>query len=211
MNSTRPGKIVCIGRNFRDHARELGHAVPTEPVFFLKAPSALIGPGEAIRLPTWSREVHHEGEVALIIGRRATAVDEARALEHVAAWTVLNDVTARDVQRGDNGRFTRAKGFDTACPLSDVRLPTLDWARCRVQCLVDGALRQDGALVDLVFSPAFVISYVSRYMSLEPGDVVALGTPQGVGPLLPGEVVEVRLIGPDGELLCSLRNPVVAG
>ncbi len=208
MNGTRPGKIVCIGRNFRDHAKELGHEVPSEPVFFLKATSALIGPGEAIRLPVWSEEVHHEGEIALVIGRRATAVTEAEAMDHVAAWTLLNDVTARDVQRGDKGRFTRAKGFDTACPLSDVRLTGIDWPKCRLQCLVDGALRQDGSLSDMVFGPAFVVSYVSRYMSLEPGDVVSLGTPAGVGRLERGQVVEVRLLGPDGALLASLRNPV---
>lgn len=208
MSAARPGKIVCVGRNFRDHARELGNEVPRGPIFFLKAPSAVVGPGEPIRLPPDSAEVHHEGEAAIVIGRRASAVPEATALEYVAAWTVLNDVTARDIQRAEGGRFTRAKGYDTFCPLADDRVQLADWRGCRVQCLVDGAVRQDGDLADLVFSPAFVVSFVSRVMTLEPGDVIALGSPPGVGPLAAGQTVEVRLLDAAGEVLCSVANPV---
>ncbi|MEZ4472296.1 MAG: fumarylacetoacetate hydrolase family protein [bacterium] len=205
-----PGKIVCLGRSFRDHALELGNAVPTAPLFFLKAPTAVIGPGEAIRLPAASAEVHHEAEVAVIIGARLTACTPAEAEAGIGAWTVLNDVTARDLQRADGGRFTRAKGFDTFCPLADVRLPTLPWQACRIQCRVNGVVRQDGALSDLLWTPGEAIAAISAVMTLLPGDVVSLGTPAGVGPIIDGDEVEVRLVGPDGNPLISLSNPVRA-
>lgn len=206
-----PGKIVCLARSFRKHAEELGNAVPSEPLYFLKAPSALIGPGEAIRLPAASREVHHEAEVAVVVGRRLSRASAEEAFAAIAGWTVLNDVTARDLQKADGGRFTRAKGFDTFCPMASERLPALDWRRCRIQCRVDGALRQDGALSDLLWTPGEVLAAISGCMTLVPGDVVSLGTPDGVGPLVAGESVEVRLVGPDGATLLSLWNPVVAG
>lgn len=206
-----PGKIVCLARSFRKHAEELGNAVPSEPLYFLKAPSALIGPGEAIRLPAASREVHHEAEVAVVVGRRLSRASADEAFAAIAGWTVLNDVTARDLQKADGGRFTRAKGFDTFCPMASARLPSLDWRRCRIQCRVDGALRQDGALSDLLWSPGEVLAAISGCMTLLPGDVVSLGTPDGVGPIVAGESVEVRLVGPDGATLLSLTNPVVAG
>lgn len=204
-----PGKIVCLARSFRKHAAELGNAVPGEPLYFLKATSALIGPGEAIRLPAASREVHHEAEVAVIIGRRLSGATADEAVAAIAGWTVLNDVTARDVQRADGGQFTRAKGFDTFCPMASERLVALDWRRCRIGCLVDGVVRQDGALADLLWTPGEVLAAISGCMSLLPGDVVSLGTPEGVGPIEAGQVVEVRLVGPDGETLISLANPVV--
>lgn len=207
----RPGKIVCLARTFRKHAAELGNAVPEVPLYFLKATTALIGPGEAIRLPAASAEVQHEGEVALIVGARLSHVDPDTAEAAIAGWTLLNDVTARDLQRADGGRFTRAKGFDTFCPMATGRLPILDWARCRVQCRVGGALRQDGPLSDLVRSPAEFVAAISACMTLEPGDVISLGTPAGVGPLRAGDTVEVRLVGPAGETLMTLENPVVAG
>ena len=206
-----PGKIVCLGRSFRDHALELGNAVPTSPLYFLKAPTAVIGPGAPIRLPAASAEVHHEAEVAVIIGARLTACTVAEAEAGVAAWTVLNDVTARDLQRADGGRFTRAKGFDTFCPLSDVRLPTLPWRQCRVQGLVNGVIKQDGALSDLLWTPGEAIAAIAAVMTLLPGDVVSLGTPAGVGPFVAGDVVGVRLLGPDGNVLISLENPAIAG
>jgi len=206
-----PSKVVCIGRNYREHAAELGNAVPAAPIFFLKPPSALIGPGEAIRLPPQSAEVHHEAELAIVIGHRATDLDESGAWAAISAFTVLNDVTARDLQRAD-GRFTRAKGFDTFCPVSDARLPAERWSSDigpgRIQCFVDGACRQDGALADMVFGPAALVSYVSRHMTLMPGDLLATGTPAGVGPLTAGQTVEVRLIGGGGQCLISLVNPV---
>lgn len=211
MIPSHPGKIVCLARSFRKHAEELGNAVPSEPLYFLKAPTALIGPGEPIRLPAASREVHHEAEVAVIVGRRLTGASAAEAFDAIAAWTVLNDVTARDLQRADGGRFTRAKGFDTFCPMARARLPTLDWRRCRIGCRVDGMVRQDGALADSLWSPGEVLAAISGCMTLLPGDVVALGTPDGVGPIVAGQSVEVRLVGPGGETLISLVNPVVAG
>jgi 2-keto-4-pentenoate hydratase/2-oxohepta-3-ene-1,7-dioic acid hydratase in catechol pathway len=206
-----PSKIVCIGRNYREHAAELGNAVPAQPIFFLKPPSALVGPGDAILLPPQSEEVHYEAELALVIGRRSSWIDEHEGLAAIAAFTVLNDVTARDLQRAD-GRFTRAKGFDTFCPVSDARLPgdrwSVDLAGGRIQCFVDGARRQDGALADMVFGPAALVAYLSRHMTLMPGDLVATGTPAGVGALLPGQRVEVRLVGADGSALIRLENPV---
>lgn len=205
-----PSKIVCLARSFRKHAEELGNAVPAAPLYFLKAPSAVIGPGEAIVLPAASAEVHHEAEVAVIVGRRLQRASVAEAEGAIAAWTVLNDVTARDLQKADGGRFTRAKGFDTFCPLSDARLATLDWRRCRIECRVDGAVRQDGALADLLWTPAEVLAAISECMTLLPGDVVSLGTPEGVGPIEAGQTVEVRLVGPEGEVLVTLANPVEA-
>ena len=204
----RPSKIVCIGRSFRQHAVELGNEIPKEPIYFLKATTALIGPGEPIVLPAVSREVHHEAEVALVIGDRMRHADPGDALTGVAAWTVLNDVTARDLQRADKGRFTRAKGFDTFCPLSDVRLPDLQWAQARIQCYVNGDLRQDDVLSNLMFTPGQILAAVTRCMTLLPGDIVSLGTPAGVGALLAGDVVEVRLISGEGDPLASLINPV---
>ncbi len=169
----------------------------------------MIGPGEAIVLPEDSSEVHHEAELAMVIGHTLKDVDEERALASVASWTILNDVTARDLQRADKGRFTRAKGYDTFCPISDVRLSELSWEQTRIQCYVDGVKKQDGAMTDLVFSPAEVLSAISRVMTLNAGDIVSLGTPAGVGPLVHGNTVEVRLVDQAGRSLISLSNPVV--
>jgi len=201
-------KLVFFARTFPKHAVELGNAVPAEPIFFLKAPSSIIGPGEPIRLPRQSAEVHHEAEVAIVVGRRLRRATAGEAAASIEAWTILNDVTARDLQRADGGRFSRAKGFDTFCPLSDVRLPELDWREARIQCLVDGELRQDGALADLTAPPAELLAYVSGVMTLEPGDIVSLGTPAGVGPIRPGQSVCVRLLEA-GRLRAELGNPVV--
>ena len=204
-----PSKIVCLARSFRLHAEELGNEVPTSPLFFLKAPSAVIGPGEAIVLPSVSSEIHHEAEVAIVIGNRLSQADETEAKQGIGAWTILNDVTARDLQRLDQGRFTRAKGYDTFCPIANERLLELDWMNARIQCYVDGEQRQDGALSDLIFSPTMVLVAISRVMTLMPGDIVSLGTPAGVGPLLQGNTVEVRLVDGVGRTLLSLENPVV--
>jgi len=209
LMSSRPGKIVCLARSFRKHAAELGNAVPPTPLFFLKAPTAMIGPGQPIELPPESAEVHHEGEVAIVVSRRLRKASVTEAEAAIGAWTVLNDVTARDLQRADGGRFTRAKGFDTFCPVSDVRLSELAWRQCRIRCRVDGDLRQDGALSDLVWTPGEALAAISACMTLEPGDIVSLGTPAGVGPIRAGEMVSVELIGPDGKRLIELSNPVI--
>ncbi|HKJ93710.1 MAG TPA: fumarylacetoacetate hydrolase family protein [Longimicrobiales bacterium] len=201
--SNRPSKIVCVGRNYVAHARELGNDTPDRPLLFLKPPSALIGPGDDIVLPPDSERVEHEGEIAVVIGRRARHVSEVEALAVVAGFAALNDVTARDLQRLD-GQWSRAKGFDTFCPVAEPgNAPGGDWRALEVECRVDGAVRQHGSAADMVFSIPTLIAYVSRIMTLEPGDLIATGTPEGVGPLAPGDVVEVELPG-----VSSLSNPV---
>jgi len=201
----RPGKIVCVGRNFVSHAAELGHAVPSEPLLFLKPPSALIPSGAAIRIPPDAGRVDFEGEIGLVVGRSARRAPESRAWEHVGGVLALNDVTARDLQRRD-GQWSRAKGFDTFCPVGrPVDARAVDPAALSVSTRVNGEERQFGRADDLVFSLAAVISHVSRFMTLEPGDLVATGTPEGVGPLLPGDTVEVAL-----SCGSSTSNPVEA-
>lgn len=201
---TRPTKIVAVGRNYVDHARELGNDVPREPLLFLKPPSCLVADGEAVVYPRGESElVHHEGELALVIGREARHVGEAAAAAYIAGYTVMNDVTARDLQRRDV-QFTRAKSFDTFGPLG----PWVDTdfvpAAQRLTVRVNGELRQDGRLDQMVFQPAVLVAYVSRIMTLAPGDVITTGTPAGVGPLVPGDRVVVEIEG-----LGRLENPVL--
>lgn len=200
-----PTKIVCVGRNYRAHAAELGNEVPAEPLLFLKPPSALIGDGESIVLPDGVGRVDYEGEIGVVVGRRASHVTEVDALAHVAAYLPLNDVTARDLQRRDS-QWTRAKGFDTFCPVGAPLAAVADPASLTVTTRVNGVERQRGCAADLVFGIPFLISYISRIMTLEPGDIVATGTPEGVGPLQLGDIVEVELVGHS-----TLRNPVAAG
>ena len=203
MNLPRPSKIVCVGRNYLEHARELGNDVPERPLIFLKPPSSLVTDGEAIVLPPESRQVEHEGEIALVIGRRARHVAEAEAWDFVAGIAPLNDVTARDLQKPD-GQWTRAKGFDSFCPLGTaVPLDGLDRDRLEVVCRVNGEVRQHGRVGEMAFSIPRLIAYISGVMTLEPGDVIATGTPAGVGPLRPGDVVEVEIPGAG-----SISNPV---
>ncbi len=204
----QPATIVCMARTFAAHARELGNTVPEDPIFFLKPRSAVITDGEPIVIPHQSDEVHHEAEVAVLIGSTLTRASVTQAEEAIEGWTVANDVTARDLQRADNGRFTRAKGFDSFFPISPVILPALSWREARIQCLLDGTLRQDALLASMSFSPAELVSQVSQVMTLEAGDVVSLGTPSGVGPMRPGQVVTVRLLDSRGETLIELTNPV---
>ena len=202
----RPGKIVCVGRNYVDHAAELGNTVPEEPLIFLKPPSAVIGPGEAIVLPRASQRVEHEGEIGLVIGRRLSAVGEGEALAGVAGVTCVNDVTARDLQRTDD-QWTRAKGFDTFCPVGPQVVPVGDLAsmdKLEVICRVNGVERQRGRASEMAFDLARIISYISHIMTLDVGDLIATGTPAGVGPLEAGEVVEVEIPG-----VGVLSNPVV--
>jgi len=204
----RPGKIVCVGRNYAAHARELGNAVPETPLLFLKPASAWIADGEAIVLPPESAQVEHEAEIAVVLGRRLVHGDETAARAAIGGITCANDVTARDLQRTD-GQWTRAKGFDTFCPAGPRVLPvdgaTFDFAGLEVIGRVNGTVRQHGHTRDLAFNIPFLVAYISRIMTLEPGDLVLTGTPEGVGPLRDGDVVEVEVPG-----VGTLRNPVRA-
>jgi 2-keto-4-pentenoate hydratase/2-oxohepta-3-ene-1,7-dioic acid hydratase in catechol pathway len=196
-------KIVCVGRNYAAHARELGNRVPDRPLLFLKPPSALLRTGEPIILPPDSTRVEHEAEIAIVIGRRARHVGEAEALACVAGFAPLNDVTARDLQQLDV-QFTRAKGFDTFCPVGTAgQAPGGDWRALEVCCRVNGRERQRGTAQQMVFDIPKLIAYISRVMTLEPGDLIATGTPEGVGPLHDGDVVEVELEG-----VGMVANPV---
>ena len=206
----RPSKIVCVGRNYVKHAEELGNVVPDKPLLFLKPPSSLIGDGEAIVRPPESQQVEHEGEIAVVIGSRGRHVEEADAMDSVAGFAALNDVTARDLQRADD-QWSRAKGFDTFCPLGPVvSADDVDWTELEVTCAVDGQLRQQGDVSDMAFSIPFLVAYISRIMTLEPGDVIATGTPDGVGPLPAGAQVVVELLA-DGAPVSAVRNPVEDG
>ncbi|MBC7897741.1 MAG: fumarylacetoacetate hydrolase family protein [Cytophagaceae bacterium] len=199
----RPSKIVCIGRNYVDHAKELGNPVPDkEPLFFLKPPSSLIGNGDAIVLPPQSKQVEYEGEIALLIGSTLSRASEAEATQAIRGIVALNDVTARDLQRKDS-QWTRAKGFDTFCAVGDPYFGTVDLANIEVITRLNGVERQRGNSSQMVFSIPFCLSFISHVMTLEPGDIVATGTPAGIGRLSSGDVVEVELVG-----ISTLRNTV---
>ena len=190
----RPTKIVCIGRNYAAHARELGHDVPSEPLLFLKPPSSLLDPGGTVVLPPESARVEHEAELVVVIGLRAKSVAREDALAHVFGYSCACDVTARDLQRKDV-QFTRAKGFDTFCPIGPWIETELDASNASVRCRVSGATRQDGNTAHMIFGVPILVSYVSRMMTLEPGDVILTGTPEGVGPLVAGDSLEVEVSG----------------
>jgi 2-keto-4-pentenoate hydratase/2-oxohepta-3-ene-1,7-dioic acid hydratase in catechol pathway len=203
----RPGKIVCVGRNYPEHAAELGNVVPERPLLFLKPPSAVIGDGAAIVLPAASRRVEHEAEIGVVIGSRLSQADAVAARAAIAGVTCVNDVTARDLQQTD-GQWTRAKGFDTFCPMGPRLLavgPAFDLAELEVWCRVNGVERQRGRASEMAFAIPELLAYISGVMTLEPGDLVATGTPSGVGPLVDGDVVEVEIAG-----VGVLRNPVRA-
>jgi 2-keto-4-pentenoate hydratase/2-oxohepta-3-ene-1,7-dioic acid hydratase in catechol pathway len=200
-----PSKIVCIGRNYAAHAAELGNEVPKEPLMFLKPPSSIIGPDEAIILTRYAQRVEHEGELALVMGRRCSHLSDADdALSFVMGYTCLNDVTARDLQKSDV-QFTRAKGFDTFCPIGPFIETAVDPSNVLVETHVNGARRQSGATSLMIYPPAFLVRWISRMMTLMPGDIIATGTPAGVGPLVAGDTVEVSVAG-----VGVLRNPVHA-
>ena len=204
MTELRPSKIVCVGKNYAKHAAEMGGDVPKEPLIFLKAPSSLIGEGEEIVMPTWAGRIDYEGEIAVVIGKRATQISAADAWDHVAGLLPLNDVTARDLQASDN-QWSRAKGFDTFCPVGKVvPLADVDLDALTVTTRVNGEIRQHGEISDLVFSIPVILEYITRVMTLEPGDIVATGTPDGIGPLEPGDRVEIEVAG-----VGSVSNPVV--
>jgi 2-keto-4-pentenoate hydratase/2-oxohepta-3-ene-1,7-dioic acid hydratase in catechol pathway len=199
-----PSKIVCVGRNYAAHAKELGNEPPKEPLLFFKPPSALVGPGARIELPPESARVEHEAELGVVIGRRVRRVPYADAMTAVFGYTCVNDVTARDLQRKD-GQWARAKGFDGFCPVGPWIETDLDPRGLTVRCLVDGTLRQDGRTADMIFDVASLVSYVSNVMTLEPGDLLATGTPEGVGPLAPGNRVTVTIDG-IGELTVTVAG-----
>jgi 2-keto-4-pentenoate hydratase/2-oxohepta-3-ene-1,7-dioic acid hydratase in catechol pathway len=198
----RPGKIVCVGRNYTEHAKELGNEVPKEPLLFLKPPSAVVWEGQAIVLPKASSRVEYEGEIGVVLGKTLTRVSEGEAARGIRSIIAVNDVTARDLQKTD-GQWTRAKGFDTFCPLGEEssKLPDLD--SLTVVTRVNGVERQRGKSSEMVFSIPSLLAYISRIMTLEPGDLVATGTPSGVGPLVPGDIVEIEIPG-----VSRVSNPV---
>jgi 2-keto-4-pentenoate hydratase/2-oxohepta-3-ene-1,7-dioic acid hydratase in catechol pathway len=199
-----PSKIVAVGRNYLEHARELGNEVPAEPLLFFKPPSALIGPGDTIRLPGVSRRVEFEAEIAVVIGRRARGLSTEEAPGAIAGYTCLNDVTCRDLQKRD-GQWGRAKGFDTFCPIGPRVATDLDWRDLEVICRVNGVERQRARSAAMQFSIPMLVSYISGIMTLEPGDLIATGTPAGTAPLQDGDRVEVEIPGV-GVLYNPVRN-----
>ncbi len=197
-----PTKIIALGLNYRDHARELNMSLPKEPLLFLKPPSAMIGPEEEIVLPPQSKRVDYEAELAIVIGKKAKNVSVETAFDYVLGYTCFNDVTARDLQQKD-GQWTRAKGFDTFAPLGPWIETELDPGDLKVEALLNGERRQCSSTKELVFSVPEIVSYVSHIMTLFPGDVIATGTPPGIGPLKPGDLIEIRIEG-----IGSLKNYV---
>lgn len=201
----RPSKIVCVGRNYVAHARELGNEVPQVPMLFLKPPSAIIGPGEAIILPDTSRQVEYEAEIGVVIGSRLRGGDEAAAERAIGGFVCVNDVTCRDLQKTD-GQWGRAKGYDTFCPVGPEVRTGLDWRTLEVIGRVNGRERQRAPATDMHFSIPVLVAFISGIMTLEPGDLIATGTPAGVGPLQDGDTVEVEIPG-----VGILSNPVRNG
>jgi 2-keto-4-pentenoate hydratase/2-oxohepta-3-ene-1,7-dioic acid hydratase in catechol pathway len=197
-----PSKIICVGRNYADHAKELGNEVPAAPLIFMKPPSSVIATGETIVLPQVSQRIEYEGEIGVVIGARAYRVDERSAAACVRGIVAVNDVTARDLQKTD-GQWTRAKGFDTFCPLGAESRPPDDLESLAVVTRVNGIERQRATAAEMVFGIPRLIAYISAIMTLVPGDVIATGTPAGVGPLVSGDVVDVEVPG-----ISRVTNPV---
>lgn len=196
-------KVIGIGRNYKAHAKELGHALPSEPLLFLKPPSSLQGPGVAVQLPPQSERVDFEAELGVVIGKTARHLAVERALDCVFGYTLVCDVTARDLQKKDD-QWTRAKGFDTFCPTGPFIVPGLDPNDLQIQLKQNGTLRQDGNSSDMIFTVAELIAYISSVMTLQPGDLIATGTPSGVGPMRPGDHIELSIAG-----IGQLHFPVV--
>jgi 2-keto-4-pentenoate hydratase/2-oxohepta-3-ene-1,7-dioic acid hydratase in catechol pathway len=198
----QPGKIICVGRNYAEHAKELGNDVPKVPLIFLKPPSSVIGPGDAIILPPQSQQVEHEGELVAVIGTRGRNITAEQARQHILGYTIGNDVTARDLQKSD-GQWTRAKGFDTFCPIGPWIDTDFDISDALIICKVSGQPRQMASTRDMVFNVGTLVAFVSSVMTLEPGDILFTGTPAGVGTMRDGDEVVVEIEG-----LGSLSNPV---
>jgi 2-keto-4-pentenoate hydratase/2-oxohepta-3-ene-1,7-dioic acid hydratase in catechol pathway len=199
-----PSKILCIGRNYIEHAKEQNAEVTKVPLIFLKPPSSIINPGDTIILPPQSQQIEHEGELVAVIGRRARNVIAEKAQDYVFGYTIGNDVTARDLQRSD-GQWTRAKGFDTFCPFGPWVETDFDASDALITCKVGGQPRQMASTRDMVFNVNVLIAFITSVMTLEPGDIIFTGTPAGVGPLKPGDIVEVEIEG-----LGKLSNPVAS-
>jgi 2-keto-4-pentenoate hydratase/2-oxohepta-3-ene-1,7-dioic acid hydratase in catechol pathway len=202
MMPLRPSKIIGIGRNYFEHARELGNELPSVPILFFKPPTALIGPGEPILLPGASQRVEFEAEIGVVIARRLRHADNAEAERAIAGYVCVNDVTCRDLQKVD-GQWGRAKGFDTFCPVGPRLATGLDWRGLELTCRVNGVQRQRAKATDMHFSIPELVSFVSGIMTLEPGDLIATGTPAGTAPLQDGDTVEVEISG-----VGTLTNPV---
>jgi 2-keto-4-pentenoate hydratase/2-oxohepta-3-ene-1,7-dioic acid hydratase in catechol pathway len=202
-----PSKIVCIGRNYREHAAELGNEVPKEPLLFLKAPSSLIAHKAEIRIPTISQRVDFEGELAIVIGKRCSKIGaDEDVRQYIRGYTIVNDVTARDLQKSDS-QWSRAKGFDTFCPTGPFITDEIDPdAGIGVQTRLNGELRQDSNTRDLIFPIAHLLRHITAAMTLYPGDLIPTGTPSGVAPMQPGDTVEVNIDG-----IGTLSNPVTVG
>jgi 2-keto-4-pentenoate hydratase/2-oxohepta-3-ene-1,7-dioic acid hydratase in catechol pathway len=204
MPHLAPSKIVCVGRNYAAHARELGNEVPKQPLLFLKPPSSLVRSGESIQLPTVSNRVEYEGEIGVVVGERLRKVSPRQARAAITHVCAVNDVTARDLQKSDV-QFTRAKGFDTFCPVGELAAVPEDLSSLQVRTLVNGEVRQDGRASDMVFDIPTLVAYISGVMTLEPGDLVLTGTPEGVGTLSEGDVVVVEVVG-----VSRVSNPVTS-
>ncbi|MFT3695301.1 MAG: fumarylacetoacetate hydrolase family protein [Kofleriaceae bacterium] len=200
----QPSKIIGIGVNYRAHAQEMGKGLPSEPLMFLKPPSSIIRPGEPIHRPEGFERVDFEGELGVVIGQRCARVERAKALDMVLGYTIVNDVTVRDLQKKD-GQWARAKGFDTFCPVGPRIVAGLDPRNLKLVTRVNGDVKQDSSTADMVHDVAALIAFCSQYMTLEAGDLISTGTPAGVGNLDPGDVVEVEIEG-----IGVLSNPVIA-
>jgi 2-keto-4-pentenoate hydratase/2-oxohepta-3-ene-1,7-dioic acid hydratase in catechol pathway len=200
-----PRKIVCVGRNYVEHAQELGHEMPSEPIIFLKATTSLIGPDESVIYPSISQRVDHEGELAMVIGKRCRYLNQADASSVIFGYTIANDVTARDLQQKDV-QWTRSKSFDTFGPVGPWLDTGFDPADRTVRCLVNDQVRQESNTALMIFSIGDILAFISQFMTLEPGDLVLTGTPAGVGPVQPGDMMTVQIEG-----LGTLANPVIAG
>jgi 2-keto-4-pentenoate hydratase/2-oxohepta-3-ene-1,7-dioic acid hydratase in catechol pathway len=199
----RPRKILGVGRNYREHAAEMNSAPPTEPLLFFKPPTAIVASGEAIVRPRGDWRVDFEGELGVVIGKTCRRVAKKDALSYVAGYTIVNDVTVRDLQKKD-GQFTRAKGFDSFCPCGPFLVDDVDPSKLRIVTRLDGVVKQDAPTSDMIFDIPTIIEVASRVMTLEPGDLIATGTPAGVAPIRPGMIVEITIEG-----IGTLSNPVV--
>lgn len=198
-----PSKIVLVGLNYKDHARELNMKIPKEPVIFLKPPTSLSGPGDSIFYPPGVKKLDYEAELALVVGRKAKNVSSKDASKYILGYTCLNDVTARDIQAKD-GQWTRAKSFDTFCPVGPWVIPKLNTSNLKIQLYLNGKLKQNSSSSSFIFSIEYIVSFISKVMTLLPGDIISTGTPPGVGKMDKGDVVEVKISG-----IGVLRNHVV--